>query len=550
MLGVSKRGPSPSAPAAILVYLLLVITILVACEAQQSGPKPQGPDLVKGGTIVYGAAADAKSLNPFLITDANSRIVSNLIFESLVTADAKTGAPRPLLAESWTISDDGLTYTFKMRQGAKWHDGTPVTAEDAKFTYETILHPNTKTVRKSLYDQVRKFSTPDKDTLVVELKESFCPFLISGMGMPIVPKHILEKSADINTDEFNTDKPVGTGPFVLKEWTRDDHITLAANKDYWGAAPNLDSFIFKVVKDVNVIATQLKTEELDVGEFTSQPQLFSELQSASGLNVYDYSALEYTFLAYNMSRTFFQDKKVRQAMTIGLNRDKLLETLLHGKGEPMYSHIPQISWAYDSNLPRFRYDPNKAQQLLQEAGYTKGADGLLKDMDGKQIKLNIYTSSGNKVREGVATVAKEQFKELGIDVTIQLEQFTALVDRMNKSRDFDMVVIGWSLGPDPDSKSIWHSSQRGEGGLNVINYVNPEVDQLLDQGRTLPGCDQSERKEIYSRFQRILADDQPYNFLFAPKILFGVNSRFQHIDPSSWSGMFWNIKDWYSTTGK
>ncbi len=550
MPGLRHRKILGSAGLAALISFLLTIPILTACQAGQSNTGIQGSEPVKGGTVVYGSAADAKSLNPFLQTDVNSRIVSNLIFESLVTADAKTGAPKPLLAQSWTISDDGLTYTFKMRAGVKWQDGAPVTSEDAKFTYETILQPNTKTVRKSLYDQVTKFSTPDTNTLVVELKESFCPFLISGMSMPIVPKHILEKSTDINTDEFNTDKPVGTGPFIFKEWARDDHITLVANKDYWGSPPNVDSFIYKVVKDVNVIATQLKTGELDIGEFTSQPQLVSELQSTSGLNVYEYSALEYTFLGYNIARPFFQNKKVRQALTMGLNRDKLLETILSNKGEPMYSHIPRISWAYDSDLPKFPYDPNKAKQLLEEAGYTKGSDGLLKDKDGKQIKLNIYTSSGNKVREGVATVAKEQFKELGIDVTIQLEQFSALVDRMNKSRDFDMVVIGWSLGPDPDSKSVWHSSQRGEGGLNVINYVNPEVDQLLDQGRTLPGCDQSKRKDIYSKFQRILAEDQPYNFLFAPKILYGVNNRFQRVDPSPWSGMFWNIKDWYSNTGK
>ncbi|MSQ15011.1 MAG: hypothetical protein EXR50_04005 [Dehalococcoidia bacterium] len=550
ILELRHRERVLSAATALLVSLLLLVPILAACQSRQPDVRQKGSEPVKGGTVVYGAAADAKSLNPILISDANSRTVSNLIFEGLVATDAKTGAPKPMLAESWSVSDEGLRYTFKIRDGVKWHDGTPVTSEDARFTYETILDPKTKTVRRSLYDQVKSFSTPDKNTLVVELKGSFCPFLITGMSMPIVPKHILEKSTDINTDDFNSNAPVGTGPFIFNEWVKDDHITLTANENYWGGPPNIDAFIYKVVKDVNVIAAQLKTGDLDAGEFTSQPQLVSEMKSTQELNVYDFPALEYTSLGYNMARPFLQDTRVRQALTMALDRDKMLSTILDKQGEPMLSHIPMTSWAYDPDLPRFPYDPSQAAQLLEKAGYKKSSDGLLRDKDGNQIKLTLYTSSGNKVREGVATVAREQFKEIGIDLTVQLEQFTALVDRMNKSKDFDMVVIGWSLGADPDSKSVWHSSQRGDGGLNVINYVNPEVDKLLDEGRTLPGCDQGSRKEIYSKFQKILAEDQPYNFLFAPRILYGVSSRLQGVNPSPWSGMFWNLNEWYSDTGK
>jgi len=513
---------------------------------------------MKGGQVVDGSFSDASILNPILLNDAVSNLVVYRMTSPLIRVHEDTGLAAPDLAESWEISADGLTYIFKLRKGVKWHDGKPLTAEDAKFTYETILDPKTKTVRKSLYDEVKKFTVVDPNTLKVEMKSSFCPYITEGATMGVIPKHILEKSADINVDEFNSKKPVGVGPFKFREWVKDSHIILDAYDDYYQGRPNLDRWILRVVRDSTILVAALKTGQVDVGTIT-EPALLPEVEKTPHLKVHKYFSLGYTFIGYNMSMPFFQDKRVRQALTMAIDRDKLVEKILFREGVVMDSHIPPISPYYDPNLAKFSYSPAKAKELLAAAGYILGPDGFIRDKAGKAIKLTLYTNAGNKIREAVATLSKEQYKAIGVDVDVQLEAFPTLVRRLTETLDYDMVIIGWSLGVDPVSKSIWHSSQvakkGGGGGFNFINYVNPEVDRLIDEGRTVAGCRSEDRKSIYSRIARILAEEQPYNFGFAGKTLIAVDKRFENVKPSPWqgagtAGVHWNVYDWWSGTGK
>jgi peptide/nickel transport system substrate-binding protein len=267
----------------LLITTLAVVGPMVAgCQAVPSagsssatGPAPtaagartapSGPTVAATSVrdaVVYGVASEPRLLNPLLSNDGASASVTQILFEPLVNTDAITGAPVPALATRWDQSADGLTYTFHIRPNVTWSDGQPLTAEDARFTFDAMRDARTQTPYKSRLDAVDSYDAPDPMTFRVTLKAPSCPFLISTMSIPLVPKHVLASSADINTDDFNIARPVGTGPYVLKEWQTDDHLTLVANPNYWGGKPKIGQWIRKVTKDSNVTTAQLKTGEID-----------------------------------------------------------------------------------------------------------------------------------------------------------------------------------------------------------------------------------------------------------------------------------------------
>lgn len=520
---------STAAPAATPVAS--AATPAPAPAAASASPTP-GPSV-----LVYGTTGDAQTLNPLLSTDTASSIVHARIFEGLVKIDPETGRPIPGLAERWDQSPDGLTYTFRMRRDVTWSDGVPLTAEDAKFTFDTIMDPKTKTVRRGDYDQVKTFDVVDPATFRVTLKEPYCPFLVN-MTIGLVPRHVLASSPDVNTDEFNTKRPVGTGPYVLTEWKKDDHVTLTANPAYWGGAPKIRQWVMRVVKDTNVVFAQLKTGEIDVA--TIDASNMDEAQRQPNLAVTPYYSLGYTFIGYNEANPRFQDKRVRQALTHALDRDVLVQKVLYGQGQVINGPIPPISWAYAPDIPAFDYDVAAAKQLLGQAGWTPGPDGILQK-DGKPFAFTLTTNSGG-IRGAIATIAQDQLKKVGIKVETSVIEWNAFLDRVNKTHDFDAVVLAWSLGNDPDQKSTWATSSY-PSGFNFIKYGNPQVDTLLDQARSVPGCDQATRKGLYAQIQKLIADDQPFTFLHMPKTVVAANKRIQGLRPSPWTNLFWNVQD-------
>jgi peptide/nickel transport system substrate-binding protein len=498
---------------------------------------------IQGGlanTVIYGTFADAKILNPFLLSDTASSTITGLIFEGLVTADPKTGQPSPSLAQKWEQSDDGLTYTFHLQPNVTWSDGQPFTAEDAKFTFDTILDPKVQSPRKSNYEIVKSFDVVDPLTLKATLKQPFCPFLISSMGIGIVPKHILSKSANINTDDFNTKTPVGTGPYTLKEWLKDDHITLVANPTYWKGKPKIDQWVQKVVKDVTVVAAQLKTSEVDIASIEAKD--LEDMQKQQNVTTLTYYRLGYDYIGYNLANPLLADKKLRQALTHALDRNVFVQKILYGQGQVVDGPTPPNAWAFNPDIPSFKFDVDASKQLLKDAGWVAGADGILQK-DGKPLKFTIVTNAGNKTRESIATIAQDQWKKIGVQVDTSFIEFGALLDKLNKTHDFDAFVLGWALSLDPDTKSIWESTSYPDS-LNSIKYSNTEVDKLSEQARSLPGCSQDGRKALYGKIQQLIADDQPYTFLYQAKSIVTINKRVKGVDPSATAGLFWNIQDW------
>jgi peptide/nickel transport system substrate-binding protein len=504
------------------------------------------PGAAPASTVVYASSGDTATLNPLFDESAASRNVWELIFEGLVRPDPKTGVPGPWLAESWDASPDGLTWTFHIRPSVTWSDGQPFTAEDAVFTFATVLDPKTKTLYRSRFDNVASFDAPNASTFRVVLKGPDCPFLSTTMLVPVLPAHILSGTADINTDEFNSSRPVGTGPFQFKEWQRGDHVTLVANPTYWRRRPKIDQWIRRTVRDDQVVEAVLKTGEVDyaavvasaIADLSTEPHLkFMSVSSPTSL----------LYIAYNLDRPLFQDKHVRQALTRALDRPRMIQSVVGTEGDAVVTPIPFPSWARTTDVPSFAYDVEAARQLLSSAGWAPGSDGILQ-RDGTRFSFTLSIQSGDQRRTAVATIAQDAWRKVGVDAHIDTVEPAAFVTKYQQAHDFDAIVSGAvGLTIDPDQTRYWSSREFPNGG-NFVHYSNADVDRLLDQARTVAGCDTAARKSLYDQFQQIIAEDQPFTFLYSAKSGLFVNDRLQGVAQSPWIGagpyVAWGITDW------
>ncbi len=580
-----KGLPCPWAGASRLAAALIVTVLVGTACAPTAGPpsgaaRPAAPtgEPRAGGRVIVGAISDAKVLSPILATDVPSATVWNRVYASLLNADPKTGQLVPGLAETWDVSSDSKTLRFVLRDGLTWSDGSAFTGEDVAFTVEAVMRSKTS-VRKSYFQDIagaREFSDGTLETITgivvsgktitMTLERPSCPSVTQIGLFGIVPKSVFgrymdPKDASRNVDDApeNTAPPLASGPFKFKEWRPNDSIILERNERFFGGAPLIDQWIYKVYPDANALAAALKTGEVDVAT-RIEPKDKDDLSRVESLNAFSVLAPEYTYIGWNQLRAdkeFFQSKAVRQALAYGLNMDQVIEQVLFGEGRKMVGHTPPVSWAYDpSGLNQFEYDPGKAQQLLEQDGWTRGPDGIYQK-GGQRLEFTIVTNSGNKTRETLLQVAVEQYKQIGVNASARTESFEALVDRLNKSRDptygdrggrdYDAFILGWSLTPDPDSYEIWHSSQIQFPGANRTGYRSEVVDRALEDGRT--HCGQSDRATAYKTVDKQLNEDQPYNFGFAQNTLTFSNKKVQGVEPGSfpnyYNGYLWNVEKWW-----
>lgn len=548
------------------VLVALAAAALVATACAPAGPPTGAPvDQPKpGGRVIVASFADAKVLNPVLSNDVPSVEVHSKLYESLLTVDPNTGEPKANLAASFEVSADSKTYSFTLKDGVTWSDGSAFSGEDFKFTAEAVMRSKA-TVRKNIFQDIvgaKEFGEGKAEgitgikvegkKITIEFTKAFCPALINVAGFGIIPKSVFgkymdPKDATKNVDQAaeNTKPTISIGAFLFKEWIPNDHITLVRNEKYHKGAPLLEEWVYKVVPDATALAAALKTGEADIGSVEAKDR--DDLKAAGNLNLFGVPGRGYTYIGWNQLRggkeTIFQSKKVRQALTYGLNMDAVIEKILLGEGKKQVGHSVPVYWTYDpSGLNDYKFDPKKAEDLLKEDGWTKGADGIYAK-GGQKLEFSIVTNSGNKTRETLLQVAVEQYKAIGVSVTPKTESFEALVDRLTKSKDakygeqgghdYDAVIIGWSLGADPDAYSIWHSSQI-KGGFDFVGYKSDAIDKALEDGRTM--CQRDQRKAAYKTFDKELNENQPYNFGFSQNSLIFVNKKFQGVAPGPFGG--------------
>ncbi|RWR13137.1 peptide-binding protein [Siminovitchia fortis] len=517
-------------PAWLILCMMLVLSLfLAACsggdktatdgdKSKEEDKAAENKEPVDGGDLVMGYGGSPTLFNSLYSDDNVSGDVEDLIFDGLVGSNKEDFTPNTdELAESVEESEDGLTYTVKLKEGIKFHDGEDLTADDVVFTYNIPLHKDYDGPRKSNFEALESVEKVDDLTVKFHMKKKDAQFHTVGLSYKILPEHILKDVpvAELGDHEFNTKNPIGTGPFKFVEWKDGEYLKVEAFDDYYQGRPHLDTITLKFVPDANAMLTQLQNRDIDFWDAVppSDIETVKSFQDEIGIKVEEGLALQYNFFAGNLRNDLFKDKEVRQAITHAIDRETIVNEIVEGYGE--VAHVPEspLSWAYNEDVPHFDYDPEKAKKMLADAGWKPGSDGIL-EKDGKKFSFEVKTNQGNKAREDIVVLLQEQLKEVGIEAKPKVVEFSSLIADIDPGVwNFDAIVLGWSLATDPDPSGIYHTKEI-EKGLNFTGYSNPELDKLMDE--QLQELDQEKRKEMLGEIQKKLAEDQPYTYLYYP----------------------------------
>jgi peptide/nickel transport system substrate-binding protein len=521
-----------------LLFFLSFVSCTDRAPEKAAAAKPAKP--AYGDAIVVGSIGEPSTLIPLLASDSASHDVAGLIYNGLVRYD-KNLRLEGELARSWDVSQDGLTITFHLRRGVKWHDGHDFTSRDVIYTYQVTINPKTPTAYAESFKQVKSAEAPDPYTFRVTYAKPYAPALESWMTS-ILPAHLLE-GKDITTSKLAR-HPMGTGPYRFKEWIPGQKIVLESNKDYFEGRPYIDSYVYRIIPDNSTMFMELKAGGLDMMGLTPV-QYRRETDSPQfneRYNKYLYPAFAYTYLGYNLRNPLFADNRVRQAITSAINKEEIIQGVLLGLGQTAHGPYKPGTWAYNPHIKDFDYNPERAVRLLAEAGWReKNSDGILV-RNGKPFQFTILTNQGNDQRLKTAQIIQQRLRNVGIDVKIRVIEWASFLNQFIDKGNFEAVILGWTIGQDPDLFDVWHSSKTGPKELNFIGFKNKEVDRLLEEGRST--FDVEKRKRCYFRIQEILADEQPYTFLYVPDALPVVSSRFHGIEPAP-AGISYNFIRWF-----
>jgi peptide/nickel transport system substrate-binding protein len=493
-----------------------------------------------GDMIIRGSIGDVSVLLPVLANDSASFDIIGLIYNGLVKYDKNINLIGEL-AERWEISEDKLTIRFFLHKNVKWQDGKPFTARDVEYTYKLYVNPKTPTSYASDFLRVKEFRLLDDYTVEVTYGKPYAPALGSwGQGM--LPRHLLE-GTEVTQSPLRR-HPVGTGPYRFGEWKTGEKIVVNAYDDYFEGRPYISRVLTRVIPDLATMFLELKAGRIDQMGLTplqSRRQTGTEWFKEN-FNKYKYLSFSYTYLGYNLKDWKFKDRLVRQALTTAINRESVVQGVLLGLGTVAYTPYKPDTYWYNPNVKKFPYDPEKAKKMLAEAGWEDlDGDGIL-EKDGKPFEFTIITNQGNDMRKNAATIIQRDLKRVGVRTRIRVIEWAAFIKNFIDKRNFEACLLGWGIGIDPNQIDIWDSSKTDQHELNFISYNNKEVDRLLEQG--VLTYDRKERKRYYDKFQEIIAEDQPYTFLYVPQSLPIINSRFHGIKPAP-IGIGYNFDKWY-----
>jgi len=535
-----RKNRGSLAAAAVLLALSMV---LAACGPKQSAPPaspgteqqqggsqtqtppetqaPSGPKV--GGELNLRLAQDPDNLNPILSSSAYGSAIYGLVYSSLFDFDVDW-SPKPDLAERWETLDNGLTFRVYLRQGVKFHDGAELTSEDVVFTMKAIKHPDYTGPRAASLASIEDIVAVDKYTVDFKLSEPFAP-IFTNINYGILQAKLFEGTeiGDLENHEV-TWHPIGTGPYIFKEYVRGQYALLERNPNWFrseeeGGAPFIQTIRMKVIPDDQTALAALENGELDVETPTPSEVQRLKTEYAGRLIPVEYERNGWGYMLLNTTQPPLDDVRVRQALTYALDRESIVQGALNGEAVVPPGPIPPVSWAFKDDLKTLAYDPAKAEQLLQEAGFTKGANGIY-EKDGKPLKLRFYATEGSSLIEALATIARQNWLDVGIEVDVQFMDFNAMNQTKLQPGDYDISFQAFNLGLDPDSLyAIFHGSlakPNAEGlvtSFNRMRYDNPEVNALLEAGRR--ESDPEKRKEIYGQAQQLIVNDAPVILIYS-----------------------------------
>ncbi len=414
---------------------------------------------------------------------------------------------------------------FQLRPNIKFHDGHIFDANDVKFTYEAIMNPKNLSPRIADYEPVKEVEVVDPLTVRIIYKGLYSPAL-GTWGMGILPEHLLNDEVlrteairfgkdpekfSMRQSSFNR-HPIGCGPFVFREWKSDQYIILDRFDDYWEGPPNYKRYVYRIIPD-------LLTQEMEfyagtVDSYGVQPHQVERLKHDPEYQSFSGLSFGYTYIGYNMRREPFNDPKVRRALSMAIDVDKIIRYVLYGQGERITGPFVKQTDYYNQSIKPVPYDPEGALRLLEEAGWSRNKQGWL-EKNGKRFQFTLITNSGNDLRKAILTIAQDAWKQIGIDVRTDLLEWAVFIqERVNKA-DFDALVLGWAMGIEPDLYQIWHSSQTNPYQLNFVAFKNPQADDLIIKIRQ--EYDDERQVAYCHQLHDIIAREQPYTFLYVGK---------------------------------
>jgi len=514
--------------------LAVIIASLIGVSCNKEGGGSSSSD----NTFNFNLTQQPTTLNPLSSSDYYASQVQNNIVDGLASRNSETYEWEPALASSWETSKDGLSYIFTLREGVKWHDGKPFTAEDVKFTFDAIMHPENKyqtAHSKPYFENIEycKIVAPNKIEFKAK-KKYFANFdVVAGMG--VVPKHLYENPSE-EQDKVLNKTLVGTGPYKLGDWIRGKYILLEKNKEWWGndvkkGMFNFDRIRMRFIKDGSIAIQRLEKGDLDYNALTAEEYVKKTDGKRWGKDVfkvkYQNSAPNgYGFIGWNLKNDLFKNKEVRLALYHLVDREKMIEKYDYGLRLPATGPWYQQSIYANPEVKAIPFDQKKALSILRANGWkdTDGDQVLDKVINGKKTPFSFTILEPNKEFQKYLVTFQQDAKKAGIDVQIKVVEWNTFISLLNE-RKFEAVRLGWSGGSvNIDPKQIWHSESANNKGSNFTSYSNKEVDKLIDLARET--LDREKRIPILRKVYKLIADDVPYAFLFNSKFgFYGYSER-------------------------
>ncbi|STB44707.1 ABC transporter substrate-binding protein [Clostridium perfringens] len=503
------------------------------------------PDAAKNrtDTLIVGTTDPKGEFVPIYSSTLYDSWVNKLVFDGLITNNEK-GEPIPNVAESYEVSEDGKTYTFKLNKGIKFTNGQELTAKDVAFTFTSICDPGYDGPRMDAVNNLVGYEEYNKgDASSVEGIKVIDDYTISftnkntdvagiwNFEYGIMPESVYKfEKGNFQAVKDKLLEPVGSGAYKFVHFKPGQEVKFEKNADYWKGEPKIPYIVMKVT-NAQTLLQELMAGTVDIDRVGAKPENIDPLKQAGFLNLDLYMQNGYGYMGLNYGSDKVKDPKVRQALLYGLNREGFMQSYYQGYGQVYNSHILPTSWAYNPDVPKYEYNPEKAKELLDEAGWKDTNGNGVRDKDGVELELQWLTYTGSKYVDALIPIVQQSWEQIGVKVTPELMEFGTMMDKVN-NREYDIFNGAWNLSIDPDPSGIFAISQDVPGGFNNIGWRNEEADKLLKEGKGT--TNQEERKKAYAEWQLKFSEDVPYILLGNAQEMFASNSRVKGYNPSTY----------------
>lgn len=539
----------------LIAVIIFLMAVMIVGHAQEDA-------ILLRSTL----SGDITNLNPIFTSDSASIDVAGFLWAGLYDTDPETALPIPDLA-TWEVSEDGLTYSFTIRDDAFWSDGMPIISADVDFTYRAIVAEDIPSPRKGAVELIDTINIIDDKNFEVVLSSPNCTVWGNTFNaLTPIPSHVFaEDFSDLDGNPFNTEPTVTSGPYVVDEWQPDEYVRLVENSAFYGGDPNIPQVFNRVLVDTTIINQSLLTQEIDYAYM--YPDQLEQLGGPDFITPHVFPLNNTPMLIMNWANpenpqsaydedgnlveqdpnTFFSDVRVRQAVAMGYDKSAVLQTLGPDGGLLVGGPVtPSFGWAMSEDFAGYSYDPERAAELLDEAGWLMNEATGVREKDGVPFEVNLIYAPLVDLYTNIALIAQDQLGQLGIKLNVDTMEWSAYLTDVLLAQDFDITIVGFGGGTEVDGIAyniLLSENDVAGSGFNLTSYVNPRVDELLKEGRTLAGCDPDARAAIYQELQDIVKEDVAYDFTVVTNQVHVMNSRVDNYQPGPWNAQ-WQIPTW------